>query len=372
MHKLVLIIIHCAFLISAQEFTAGQETTLPWPKTVNKHVKVYLPENYTKDKKWPVIFYYHGMNGKPDTKLFQKYTSKKDFIIVSMDYFVKGTQRFATELETRAYYQKEFNNLLKVKTTIQSKISIDPKKLYLAGVSKGGWISSVIAETHLTTFSGVIIFLAGKMGGPKRPMVKANRAGIPIYVGVGEQDGNFIAGVATKSHFKPFRAALTLEVFDELGHNMPEEIPPLFAAWLDLHRPNNKIDINSWLNEKMDSLNSNEPKDLIKAYRDLKEHPYVFKLSIKQKNAYVAKLNEKLKAIPKFAEEYKAYIAYFKALESETKAGKPQDWEKVVSQLKAIQKKYPGTVFGAKTEYQVKRASETLEKARAYFKQFEK
>ena len=358
--------------LSAQEFSAGQETTVPWPKTANEEIKIYLPENYSKDKKWPVIFYFHGMNGKPDTKLFQKYTGKKDFIIVSMDYFVKGAQRFANEKETRAYYQKEFKNILEAKTKLQGKISIDPKKLYLAGISKGGWMSSVLAETHLTTFSGVIIFLAGKMGGPKRPVVQPNRAGIPIYVGVGEYDGNFIAGVAAVSHFKPFRANVTLEIFDKVGHTMPEEVPGGFSQWLSMHRPDPELTVNDWFKEKLKALKQEDPKVLLKAYRDLKEHPLLFKLTKSQRTLFVAELNKKLKAIPKFTEEYKAYIEYFKALEAETKAGKPQDWERTIAQLKAIQKKYPDTDYALKAEYQIKRSSEVWEKAKAYFKKFEK
>ena len=369
--KPFLAILLCWQTLSAQDFTAGQESTVPWPDTANKEIKVYLPENYSKDKKWPVIFYFHGMNGKPDTGLFQKYTAKKDFIIVSLDYFVKGTQRFANEKETRAYYQKEFKNIMAVKTALQSKISIDPKKLFLAGVSKGGWMSSVIAETHLTSFSGVIIFLAGKMGGPKRPTVMPNRAGIPVYVGVGEQDGNFIAGVAAVSHFKPFRANVTLEVFDGLGHTMPDDVPAAFSQWLDLQRPDAEPEVNKWFLQRIDALKQEEPKALLKAYRDLKESPLLAELNQAQKTLFVNELNKKLQAVPQFAQEYKAYIEYFQALETETKAGKPEDWEKVIQQLKALQKKYPDTDYAKKTEYQIKRASETYARAKAYFDKFE-
>ena len=372
MLKQVLLILHSVLFINAQEFSAGQETHIPWPDTVNKHIKVFLPENYSSEKKWPVIFYFHGMNGKPGTGLFQKYTAKKDFIIVSMDYCVKGTQRFASVKESRAYYQKEFNNILKVKNAILPKVSIDPQKTFLAGVSKGGWICSVIAESHLSSFAGVIIFLAGKMGGPERPVIAPNRANIPIYVGVGEKDGNFIAGVAAGPHFKKFKADVNLEIFDGLGHEMPKTPPAIFKEWLNKHRPDIKVNLDQWLETMKNKLQQDDPKELLKAYRELKEHPLLFKLSKNQRTSYVAELNRKLKASPKFFSEFKAYLAYFKALELETKARKPQDWEKAIKQMTDLQKNYPGTDYALKAANQIERASKVLEKARAYFKRFEK
>ncbi|MCM8526373.1 MAG: dienelactone hydrolase family protein, partial [Lentisphaeraceae bacterium] len=249
--KILLAASLCCHFLSAQEFSAGKETTVSWPDTANKHLKVYLPENYSPEKKWPAIFYFHGLNGKPGTGILQKYTYKKDFIIVSMDYYVKGIQRFKSFQESLDYTVKEYDNVIAARDTLSKSITIDPKQILLAGISKGGWITANICETKLNDFAGAIIFLAGKQGGPKRPLKTPLKSGIPMYVGVGEQDGNFIPGVAAIKHFQKIRAQVTFETFDGVGHSMPEEAPIQFTEWLNIHRPDFKQNIDTWLKTKL-------------------------------------------------------------------------------------------------------------------------
>lgn len=350
-----------------QEFAAGKETAYPSPDTVNKEIRIYLPENYSEDQKWPVIFYYHGMNGKPGTGLFQKYTEKKDFIIVSMDYFFKGTKRFNSEKESFDYYQKEFKNLVQFKEILQKKISLDPGKVYIAGVSKGGWTTAMICETHLSEFAGAVIFLAGRMRSQNKKLKKAGRTDIPMYVGVGEFDGNLIPGVAAIDHFKKLGASVNFEMFDGIGHSMPDQAPTVFKEWLNLQRPDFKIDLDNWFEKKLKGLNGDDPKTLFASYLEVRESPLLQKLSNSQKNKYSQLLNSKAKEIPQLTKEIKAYTEFYKIMNRETDAGVIKDWEKAISNYQALQEKYKGTEYAAKCQAQIDRAAKTLENAKAYF-----
>ena len=351
----------------SQEFAAGKETAYPSPETVNKEIKIYLPENYTEDKKWPVIFYFHGMNGKPGTGLFQKYTDKKDFIIVSLDYFTKGTKQFTSEKEMKDHYKKDFDNLTNIKNALQKKISLDPEKVYISGVSKGGWTTSMICDTQLSSFAGVIIFLAGRMRVPNKVAKRANRSGIPIYVGVGEFDGNLIPGVAAIDHYNKLGGVVNFEMFDGVGHSMPDKTPKVFSEWLNLQRPDFKINFDEWFEEKIKGLSGDDPKKLFASYLEVRESPYLQKLSNSQKNKYSQLLNSKAKEIPDLTKEIKAYSEFYKVMKIETDAGVIKDWEKAINSYRSLQEKYKGTEYANKCQFQIDRASKTLENAKAYF-----
>lgn len=70
---------------------------------LSERVQVVLPENYSPDRKWPAVFYYHGKGGKPTTGLMQAHTRNKDWIVVGMTYTQKGNLPANPQ-----YVEKEF------------------------------------------------------------------------------------------------------------------------------------------------------------------------------------------------------------------------------------------------------------------------
>jgi len=62
---------------SAGEKTAAQpgiEISIPLRDAKDAMV-VYLPSNYTAEAKWPVIFWYHGIEGGPSTDFVKRHTA---------------------------------------------------------------------------------------------------------------------------------------------------------------------------------------------------------------------------------------------------------------------------------------------------------
>ena len=55
----------------------------------NNFFLVYVPQDYTPDRAWPVIFCYHGAGGSAGTFPFQQVTRGKGFIIIGMNYATK-------------------------------------------------------------------------------------------------------------------------------------------------------------------------------------------------------------------------------------------------------------------------------------------
>ena len=87
-----------------QGFAAGapKRLELGFPQ-LSKRVQVVLPENYSPERKWPAVFYYHATGGKPTTSVMQAHTRNRDWIVVGMTYTKEGSLPATAE-----YLEKEF------------------------------------------------------------------------------------------------------------------------------------------------------------------------------------------------------------------------------------------------------------------------
>ena len=82
--------------------SAPKRLELGFPQLAER-LQVVLPGNYSPDRKWPAVFYYHGTGGKPTTELIQAHTQDQDWIVVGMTYTQEGNLPATAE-----YIEKEF------------------------------------------------------------------------------------------------------------------------------------------------------------------------------------------------------------------------------------------------------------------------
>lgn len=119
-------------------FSPGRDTAIPWPG-LEKSLIVYTPSNYDPAKTWPCIFFYHGMNGVPDTGLMRHYTAGSDSIVVAMEYVARGPVQVPTK-EYLDILRQELETYRGVRQWVTRHVAVDPQRVYLAGASKGaGW-----------------------------------------------------------------------------------------------------------------------------------------------------------------------------------------------------------------------------------------
>ena len=204
--------------------TPGAEVSTPLPS--GTHMKVFLPSNYRPDAKWPVIFFYHGQNGSPTTGLIRQYTSDRDYIVVGLPYVTPEGDKPVPDFANR-----ELPNLRVARQWLAAHASTDEARVYLGGVSKGGWATSLLGETELPRLAGLIILLAGR----SYPFATAPGGtayrGKPIYLGDGETDNNMRSARQATTFFQRQGAQVTFEEYLGLGHTMPQEAPRL-RTWL--------------------------------------------------------------------------------------------------------------------------------------------
>lgn len=211
-----------------QEFKAGEEVELEFGGAV-KPLIVRLPDNYTAEKKWPVVFHYHGTGGVPTVNIPLRYTEGREFVLVGMEYITLGNEAAARK---RDYLEIEIEYLRKVRDHLAGRIAIDPKRSYVGGFSKGGWFGSEYAEVHAHDFAGAYVLGAGKRHPDRRP-TRAISGKMPVFIGIGQRDINYIYSVAAIAHFKKLGARVTYDEFLNQGHTIPlgRKISEKFRQW---------------------------------------------------------------------------------------------------------------------------------------------
>lgn len=126
-------------------------------------IQLSLPENFDPSRKHPAILFYHGSNGRPDTQIIRRETGDKDWIVVGMTYFEQGQLKLAPD-----NFKKEVTLYHSVRRYLLAKYALDPKRLYISGFSKGGWMSDLLLQQEATLAGGAILG-AGHLHKAARP-----------------------------------------------------------------------------------------------------------------------------------------------------------------------------------------------------------
>jgi poly(3-hydroxybutyrate) depolymerase len=241
----------CAWYAGAAPptFRPGEETTVFW-KPVNREIPLYVPSDYTPGRKWPVVFFYHGLNGQPSTAFIRELTAGKRVIVVGMEYLERGLRR-RTAAENMRYLERELAQLEALRKSLAGRLVIDKQHLYAAGVSKGGWQVSRFVDRGLPGLAGAMIVLAGRF--PGRTAATPDLHGKPVYIGAGERDGNNRYARMAAQFFARNGAAITWEEFADRGHQVDPGAPRL-RAWAEavlVRSPKeNRSAAREWLREQ--------------------------------------------------------------------------------------------------------------------------
>jgi predicted esterase len=184
------------------------------------HFLVYVPADYTNRHNWPVIFFFHGMNGQPKTWPFKQITNGRGFIIVGMEYIQRGKTK-RTRRRYVEYVKQERRSILEVKKYLSEHLKIDENHLFITGNSKGGWHTSAMLEVSARAWAGAVILAAGRHRSVNYLTSKANRQalqGKPIYIGVGQKDMNRATAERSVSYYRRYGADVTFEQYKGAGH----------------------------------------------------------------------------------------------------------------------------------------------------------
>jgi tetratricopeptide (TPR) repeat protein len=171
----------------------------------NGYWQVYLPQDYTPSRLWPIIYCYHGSNGEPTVWPFKDLTDGKGFIVIGMEYLDRAAG---------ATRENDLPNLRRIHDVLAKHVALHEQVQFIGGFSQGGWSTGKLSELSLDIWAGIIITGAGRGSSINDPNVK----GKAIFIGIGETDPSNAAAKSAAEFYKQHGADVTLEEFKGKAH----------------------------------------------------------------------------------------------------------------------------------------------------------
>ena len=172
---------------------------------------VYVPADYDPGEKWPVVFYYHGLGGRPDTSTIRRIANDRYCIVAGMSYYAPGMEgyRFMDTEDVRIFHH--------VLASIKKQLNVDEKKFYVGGFSKGGFYTCDMLRLLSDELAGAIIFGAGsKSINSDWPSF----VGKEVFIGCGQKDQFITMAREASKRLETLGATVTLEEWPETGHSV--------------------------------------------------------------------------------------------------------------------------------------------------------
>jgi len=230
-------------------------------------IQVSLPENFDPSRKHPAILFYHGSNGRPDTQIIRRETGDKDWIVVGMTYFEQGQLKLAPD-----NFKKEVTLYHSVRRYLLAKYALDPKRLYISGFSKGGWMSDLLLQQEATLAGGAILG-AGHLHKAARPQ-KRYTIEKPIFIGVGRLDGNYPFALKGLLHHRSLGGNPVMETWSELAHEFPQDGSAGLRQWFALRNKPSKMVAKIELATALEEANELDPLAQWDQLREMRDLPF--------------------------------------------------------------------------------------------------
>ena len=218
--RIWILLLFSAHFVFSEDFTLKIEG-------VEDEILVSLPKNHDSSRSWPAVFYYHGTNGRPRTRLIRGHAGDEDWIVVGMGYAKRGVFQL-----TPAGMDAEVAVLNEVKKQLEERANLDPERVYVSGFSKGGWVSGLLLQKEKSLAGGAILG-AGHLH-QLEAVPKPLRAGLPVFVGVGRYDRNSPSGLRALVFFRNLGAQVEMETWRGLEHRFPDWGSTGLKEWLRL------------------------------------------------------------------------------------------------------------------------------------------
>lgn len=184
------------------------------------------PANAVAGKKLPLVVFLHGMGGNPDLlfQTIQPITAMGCALLAPCGSVKLGTpEKFGYNWDAA----KDGERIMAEIRALAEQGTIDPKAVFLMGLSAGGNMAYIVGLTYPEAFAGLVVF-SGAMEGPVMTEANFKRAAgkLPVYIVHGTKDQSMPYQLATKARdaLQAQGVRVQLQSF-EGGH----EAPPNFT-----------------------------------------------------------------------------------------------------------------------------------------------
>jgi predicted esterase len=199
----------------------------PQPGTVHASVTViadptnsyalYLPSAYSPLKRWPLLLVFDAFaRGEVSVKLFHEAAEKYGFIVAGSN--------------NSRNFQNPSAAIRALWADVRERYSIDPRRIYTAGVSGGARVASSVALACKSCIAGVIANSAGLPSGASVPGPEI----ADWFLVAGSTDFNYPEMLHLKEALDAHNAMSRFVVYDGPHNWMPKEFAESALAWLQL------------------------------------------------------------------------------------------------------------------------------------------
>jgi hypothetical protein len=193
-------------------------------KDVTQSYALYLPSNYSEDKKWPVVYVFDShAKGSLPVELFKDEAEKYGYIIIGSNNSKNGTPWDVTE----AIYDTLYNDT-------HLRFSIDDRRIYTAGFSGGSRVASTLAITKKGIIA--VIGCGAGFGLQKRRKQKFSYFGIAGNADMNLTEMIFLDSSLERSKFRHY-----LQTFDGKHEWPPKSVVADAFLWLEMNAMKDKL-----------------------------------------------------------------------------------------------------------------------------------
>jgi len=193
---------------------------------------LYVPENYTPDRAWPLVVALHGGSGHGRGFLWSWLRDARSFGAILIAPTSAGNSLGSTWALMGD--DNDTPNLARIVEGVRGRWNVDPERLLLTGMSDGGTFCYVSALdrsspfTHLAPVSATFHPMLVSTADPER--IK----GLPIFLTHGALDWMFPVEVARQAQraLSGAGANVTYREIGDLSHTYPREINAPILDWL--------------------------------------------------------------------------------------------------------------------------------------------
>lgn len=328
----------------------GQVSKIPFAP-LDSSLPVWIPEGHEEDDKrrWPVLLYYHGTNGNPTLRFAMDAAGQEDWILIGMSYREKG--RFSYQPDNLRAEIEVYNELLETWNE-RFSLRLDPRRVYVGGFSKGGWVSALFLEED-PRLAGAVILGAGHLGRADFDPAQFSLDGKPVYIGLGESDGNVGMSFRAKEVYEAAGARVTWEFWSNLGHTLPRKCTPSLHQWFRIEgQLDGSHEIESkaiqWLEAEWSKAEVLENRvEQWTAVEEIKEAPW-FRFADREILSEIREWEESWLRSEGSEEELAAKERYFSTLEAESKNRYVETLREAKERYHRLASEYPRTYWGAR------------------------
>ena len=167
---LIALLFFCAGSIKAKSVAGGFHSRTVTLGANTYRYQVYLPPHYTPQKRWPVILFLHGGGARGEDGLQPTQSALATTIR-------QHPERFAAlvvfpQCRVGAVWLDEMEEqALKALGQTVAEFNGDPQRLYLTGLSLGGYGTWAIAARHPGTFAALVVVCGGILFPARSPLL---------------------------------------------------------------------------------------------------------------------------------------------------------------------------------------------------------